>query len=296
MALNGVINLQESTESDLLAVFGEDVGVAFLLLGKLKHSLKHKEDATKCFRAALRHNPFLWTAYEVLCNMGEEVCPEEVFKVSEYPKFLRSSCGQVLTTAASQPKIESVKTKGTSSATAKHDTNPESASSMHLVDDIRHISPFEPDVKNKSAFVTPELFHEPPVGNALASSTPALARNYPMRNQLPLTLGGLSTEGLRGGLEAGPGRSLLRTVRGALDFGSTGKDNVSPNMVTPLGSLAGPITPLNPRLGKVVRVTIYYYKCSLKEKYSPGKGLSGDLFVQDPTSSELQRFITPPLN
>lgn len=47
LALNGVLSLQENTESSLRTLFGDDVGVAFFILGKLKYQLKHKPDAAK---------------------------------------------------------------------------------------------------------------------------------------------------------------------------------------------------------------------------------------------------------
>lgn len=150
LALNGLLNLQENAESSLHALFGEDVGVAFFILGKLKRSLQQQREAAQCFRAALRHNPFLWSAFSMLCELGEEACPEECFKVSEYPTFLRPRMSAPPT---NQPNAESATGKLASAAGS---------------------SAFKPLVPSRNIFMTPAMGPAPKgaVGSAIFSSTP----------------------------------------------------------------------------------------------------------------------------
>ena len=74
LALNGLLCLHESSEAELAARFGSDAGVAFCLLGELNARLKQTKQAVSFFRAALKYNPFLWSAFQSLCELGECVC------------------------------------------------------------------------------------------------------------------------------------------------------------------------------------------------------------------------------
>ena len=59
------------SESELAAQYGSDTGLALWLVGELNSQLNQSREAAKFFRAALKYNPFLWTAYQSLCEMGE---------------------------------------------------------------------------------------------------------------------------------------------------------------------------------------------------------------------------------
>ena len=71
IALNGLLCIQDFSEADIAAKYGADVGVAFWLLGELNSHLNQTKEAVKFFKAALKYNPFLWTAYQSLCELGE---------------------------------------------------------------------------------------------------------------------------------------------------------------------------------------------------------------------------------
>ena len=266
MALNNILGLQEISESDLCSFFQEDVGVAFLLLGKLKLHLQHKTEAASCFHAALKHNPLLWSAFEALCEMGKEVNPEECFKVSEYPAFLKSHPSTTPTTTfENQAKTIPVKSQTLNAAPSSTQVTQDGVNLMcsevsvpHICpDEERTVSAFQPVKKGKQVFMTPDIFHhESSVGDAIASSTPAGHRTFAVREKLSLTLG-LSGEGegKKGG--GGGGRrqqdsdfagvrigSGLNRVKGILDFGSTGgrKSGIFGSVKTQKNT-----TPLNPR-------------------------------------------------
>eukprot|EP00026_Physarum_polycephalum_P002237 Phypoly_transcript_02242.p1 GENE.Phypoly_transcript_02242~~Phypoly_transcript_02242.p1 ORF type:complete len:922 (-),score=189.41 Phypoly_transcript_02242:15-2780(-) len=49
------------------------------LLGQIYRRLHQKDKAIACFKKSLVTYPFFWSAFESLCNMGEDVDPEEYF-------------------------------------------------------------------------------------------------------------------------------------------------------------------------------------------------------------------------
>ena len=253
MAINGVLALQESLEDDLHADFGADVGMAFLLLGKLKYNLQHKQDAACCFRAALKFNPFLWSAFEMLCEMGEEVCPDECFKISNYPGFLRPHPLSAPPTLAqfftAQAKTSTAKT--TDHPMLKRDDLNLICAESPSTDNNCHVSTFEP-VGNNPLFMTPDIFHEPSVGKAIASSTPTAPRGISAQENLTVATepsinrkDHLSTMEVESRVGLGWSHSTMGQIKGALDFGSTG----SQCRIPPAGrAVATPtVTPLNPR-------------------------------------------------
>lgn len=229
VALNRILSLQDTPDSLLPALFGEDVGVAYLTLGKLKRHLKHITEAVKCFQMALKHNPFLWSAYQMLCDMGEEVCPEKYFVMPEYPKFLKSHplappsflhTSQSVTNPYGKPSADSAKNKGKAPLVKGPGIYAESAISNS------NVSAFKPVAKDKPLLMTPDIFHDSSLGNALASSTPTFPRHHPMRDNLSLTVGSFGSYGLPHGARGG------EDVRAALHFGSTGTchQQMTPNM------------------------------------------------------------------
>ncbi len=189
LALNGFLAILDSTESNLQATFGEDVGMAFLILGQLKLCHHQLEEAATCFRAALRHNPFLWSAFSGLCELGEEVSPDECFKVSEYPEFLRphplvgGGMAPPTASSSSQPFVGArVRTRGGEVCPSDQYHTPSNRPDDKICADSAIFaagggmgggSVFKPVIGQKKAvFVTPCAFHEP-IGGAIASSTPA---------------------------------------------------------------------------------------------------------------------------
>ncbi len=71
MALHGLLCLGEVSESNFVHRYGNETGVALRLLGMLNLRLNQTKEAVKHFRAALKYNPFLWSAFEKLCDLGE---------------------------------------------------------------------------------------------------------------------------------------------------------------------------------------------------------------------------------
>ena len=234
------LSIKDITDSHLPALFGDNVGVAYLTLGQLKSHLKCTSDAKVCFRAALRHNPFLWSAYEALCDMGEEVYPELCFTLTEYPKFLRPH-PSAPPTLFSNPLLQGAYAK--SSADSAKSKGPLFTSE----DPVKQVfaESAKPDGSGgvfksvtKSLFTTPEIFQDSSLGNALASSTPTYPRSQFMRDRMAI---------MESVAKATTRTEASRNVVGALNFGSSERADQKSGvgLVTPLGSQD--VTPLHPR-------------------------------------------------
>ncbi len=237
------------------------MGVAFLLIGQLKSKLQHREGARVCFRLALKYNPFLWSAFEALCETeGSGVTSlnvKDFFKVLEYPNFLRPN---PLAPPISSQTIPAQAKPGNVTAQGKADLTEscpefiqdevESGSMQPLpkgIPNSAHLAGSGNRCANTSAkklkklFMTPDLFNNASVGQAIASSTPSVPKNMAMRDRLlPPSLGAWSDEvgGARDGMDLS--QPAMGPVKLALDFGST----------TSKGSghgLSPGMTPLHPR-------------------------------------------------
>ena len=73
VALQGLLCVKDMTESDYVHRYGNNTGVALHLLGMLNLRLNQTREAVKHFKAALKYNPFLWSAFEKLCDLGKLV-------------------------------------------------------------------------------------------------------------------------------------------------------------------------------------------------------------------------------
>ena len=61
---------------------------SFYLLGLIYEKQQKFQEAKDFFKKALEMNPTLWTAYEKLCKMGEQIPPHEVFNDVYYKLLL----------------------------------------------------------------------------------------------------------------------------------------------------------------------------------------------------------------
>lgn len=60
-----------------------DIPTVLNLLGKLQRGYGDKKRAVCCFEEALKKNPFMWDAFEALCDMGISVRVPNIFKANE---------------------------------------------------------------------------------------------------------------------------------------------------------------------------------------------------------------------
>ncbi|KAJ8957561.1 hypothetical protein NQ318_020601 [Aromia moschata] len=70
-------NLDEVTEE-----FGDQASFALLLLGKIAAKTERKARAIDAWKKALKLNPFLWSSFEELCNIGDKPNPQSIFQIN----------------------------------------------------------------------------------------------------------------------------------------------------------------------------------------------------------------------
>lgn len=110
----------------------------------MNRKLHLTKEACQAYKQALNYNPFLWSAFESLCQLERGVVAADVFRNNLIPSFLSHQMEQ------------------------------------HVVTSCSTSSPVKPVVSLSSpstevcGYVTPDLFGNPTLGTAVASSTPAL--------------------------------------------------------------------------------------------------------------------------
>lgn len=67
--------------------FGDSASFALALVGQLCSRTERSARAVEAFRRSLKLNPFLWSSYESLVNLGDTPNPAEIFSVSSLDNF-----------------------------------------------------------------------------------------------------------------------------------------------------------------------------------------------------------------
>lgn len=67
---------------DLIKEFGESASFAAQLLGTISIKNERHSNASFYFKQSLKANPFLWSSFEGLMQLGEKVNPNELFNIS----------------------------------------------------------------------------------------------------------------------------------------------------------------------------------------------------------------------
>lgn len=68
------------TLEEISMEFGDQASFVLLLLGDIYRRTDRSKKAIECYRRVLHLNPLMWTAYELLCNMGVELDVKSVFQ------------------------------------------------------------------------------------------------------------------------------------------------------------------------------------------------------------------------
>ncbi|XP_069094151.1 cell division cycle protein 27 homolog isoform X1 [Pleurodeles waltl] len=85
----GVLNKQKSYD-DIVNEFGDSASFTLALLGHVYCKTDRLARGSECYRKSLSLNPFLWSPFEALCEIGEKPDPEYTFKLTSLQNF--SSC------------------------------------------------------------------------------------------------------------------------------------------------------------------------------------------------------------
>ncbi|XP_075702593.1 cell division cycle protein 27 homolog isoform X3 [Rhinoderma darwinii] len=85
----GVLNKQKSQE-EIVTEFGDSACFTLSLLGHVYCKTDRLAKGSECYQKSLSLNPFLWSPFEALCEIGEKPDPEQTFKLTSLQNF--SSC------------------------------------------------------------------------------------------------------------------------------------------------------------------------------------------------------------
>ncbi|XP_028674559.1 cell division cycle protein 27 homolog [Erpetoichthys calabaricus] len=85
----GVLNKQKS-QDDIVTEFGETACFTLSLLGQIYCKTDRLAKGSECYLKGLNLNPFLWSPFESLCEIGEKPDPDQIFKLTSLQNF--SSC------------------------------------------------------------------------------------------------------------------------------------------------------------------------------------------------------------
>jgi len=78
--------------SDFIYEFHDTTAFALVLAAELHQGKGQHERAADCYKKALSHNPFLFTPYQRLCQIGCGIEPDQVFTMAKYPSFELAKC------------------------------------------------------------------------------------------------------------------------------------------------------------------------------------------------------------
>uniref|UniRef100_A0A8C9V143 Cell division cycle protein 27 homolog n=1 Tax=Scleropages formosus TaxID=113540 RepID=A0A8C9V143_SCLFO len=85
----GVLNKQKS-QDDIVAEFGDLACYTLALLGQVYCKTDRLAKGSECYQKSLSLNPFLWSPFESLCQIGEKPDPDQMFKLTALQNL--SSC------------------------------------------------------------------------------------------------------------------------------------------------------------------------------------------------------------
>ncbi|CAH1156183.1 unnamed protein product [Phaedon cochleariae] len=69
-------------DEDFAKEFGDQASFALMLLGKIAAKTERKTKAIEVWKKALLLNPFLWSAFEHLCDIGDKPNPQSTFQIN----------------------------------------------------------------------------------------------------------------------------------------------------------------------------------------------------------------------
>ncbi|KAJ8284485.1 hypothetical protein COCON_G00033350 [Conger conger] len=86
----GVLNKQKS-QDDIVTEFGESACFTLALLGQIYCKTDRLAKGSECYQKSLSLNPFLWSPFESLCQIGQKPDPDQMFKLTSLQNFSCSS-------------------------------------------------------------------------------------------------------------------------------------------------------------------------------------------------------------
>uniref|UniRef100_A0A8C1L2D3 Cell division cycle protein 27 homolog n=1 Tax=Cyprinus carpio TaxID=7962 RepID=A0A8C1L2D3_CYPCA len=90
----GVLNKQKS-QDDITTEFGDSACFTLALLGQIYCKTDRLAKGAECYQKSISENPFLWSPFESLCQIGERPDPEQIFRLTSLQNFSGGSGGVI---------------------------------------------------------------------------------------------------------------------------------------------------------------------------------------------------------
>ncbi|XP_060704620.1 cell division cycle protein 27 homolog isoform X2 [Hemiscyllium ocellatum] len=195
----GMLNKQKSHD-DIVTEFGDSACFTLSLLGHVYCKTDRMAKGSECYQKSLSLNPFLWSPFESLCEIGEKPDPDQTFKLTSLQNFSSyqpSLCMPMVLNHSMQHRqpdtvlmetpqdtIELNRLNLESSANSKY-SSMMSDSSVSLIDPSV-ISPDSVPLGSGSSILAKQLVNKPKSGRSLLGGPAALSPLTPSFGVLPL--------------------------------------------------------------------------------------------------------------
>ncbi|XP_067869192.1 cell division cycle protein 27 homolog [Heterodontus francisci] len=195
----GILNKQRSHD-DIVTEFGDSACFTLSLLGHIYCKTDRMAKGSECYQKSLSLNPFLWSPFESLCEIGEKPDPDQTFKLTSLQNFSSyqpSLCMPLVLNHSVQHRqpdtvlmetpqdtIELNRLNLESSANSKY-SSMMTDSSVSLIDPSV-ISPDSVPLGSASSVLSKQLVNKPKSGRSLLGGPAALSPLTPSFGVLPL--------------------------------------------------------------------------------------------------------------
>ncbi|XP_009430133.1 cell division cycle protein 27 homolog isoform X5 [Pan troglodytes] len=193
----GVFNKQKSHD-DIVTEFGDSACFTLSLLGHVYCKTDRLAKGSECYQKSLSLNPFLWSPFESLCEIGEKPDPDQTFKFTSLQNFsncLPNSCTtQVPNHSLSHRQPETVLTETPQDTIELNRLNLESSNSKYSLNtdssvsyiDSAVISPDTVPLGTGTSILSKQVQNKPKTGRSLLGGPAALSPLTPSFGILPL--------------------------------------------------------------------------------------------------------------
>lgn len=193
----GVFNKQKSHD-DLVTEFGDSACFTLSLLGHVYCKTDRLAKGSECYQKSLSLNPFLWSPFESLCEIGEKPDPDQTFKLTSLQNFsscLPNTCTTLVSNhSLSHRQPETVLTETPQDTIELNRLNLESSNSKYSLNtdssvsyiDSAVISPDNVPLGTGTSILSKQVQNKPKTGRSLLGGPTALSPLTPSFGILPL--------------------------------------------------------------------------------------------------------------
>ncbi|NP_958857.1 cell division cycle protein 27 homolog [Danio rerio] len=199
----GVLNKQKS-QDDIITEFGDSACFTLALLGQIYCKTDRIAKGAECYQKSMSENPFLWSPFESLCQIGERPDPEQIFRLTSLQNFSGGSGGGIPPSPISPAhtpsnnmghrQVDTVLMETPQETLEQNRLNLESSNSKYSLNmdssvsyiDSSVISPDSVPLSSSGSLLSKQVQNKPKSGRCLLGGTATLSPLTPSFGILPL--------------------------------------------------------------------------------------------------------------